>query len=1125
MKSFNTHKNSRVGINLLFYALFAVILFISGTVPALGATFTVNYEYARSDSNPGDCICDNGEGLCSVNTAVQEANACPGADDISVPTGTHFVSTISISDSVVIYGTGSSATILNADGTYDFTVAESVSASLLGLQLTGDWRSIVNNGTLSLNNAMVTGITPSGIFINYSPITNRPTGTLIISNSVIDGNTSNAAPPNVRGGAIDNSGSLTITSSTFSNNSSPLGCGGAILNGGLNAEVMITGSHFTGNSASSGGAICNGVIDNLHYVQAITIERSSLTNNSATADGGSIYQAGDGTNLILLVNTTVSGNEANLYGGGAYISSGVLESASSTIAYNVANADRSAAETGGGIYNAETGTGTVNLKNTILAKNTRLSGPILTLVSDCVGPQVSGGYNLVGYNCGIYAAIGDQFGSFSVLDPALNPVLQTLGVTKYHPLLSSSPAIDSGDFGGCLDNEGTLLLVDQIGNDRVRGFVCDIGAAESAYTAGRMITYPVDDLATTEAGGSAVVNIRINGHPSSNIALNATSSDTSEGSLSASSVLFTPGGTLTQSLTVTGVDDDIDDGDIAYSINFGTTASTDDRFRDIDPDDRSATNADDGDTAGITIGDRHYLDVTEAGGTETFTVVLDSEPISNVTIPLASSDTTEVTVSPGSLTFTAANWDQAQTVTATGVDDYVDDGGQSFQIAINASTSSDPNYNGLDPVDFDGSNADDDEAGMTPDPWDRQFSTSESGGQDSFTVVLESEPTATVTVPVASDNTSEVTVSPTSLTFTSGNWSTPQTVTLTGVDDDVKDWDVFVQISLGPTSSVDSLYQGITTSNDARNVDNDTAGFTVTPSGGLVTTEAGGQDTYTIVLTSEPLSSVTIPGIFSGDTGEATVAPSSMVFTAQNWNTPQTVTVTGVDDSIVDGHIQTFIWHSQVQSSDPLYANKYISNVTLTNEDDDEGPFIIVSPYAGLVTSEDGGTDTFTIVLAAAPTATVSIPLESSDTSEGTISPALVSFTTTNWDVPQEVVITGVDDPWLDYSVNYRIWPDRAQSDDVDYDGLNVQSVYVVNMDDGEPYSSPGPGCDTTPVDIVAATYWDGEIILCIDTESITAGTDVTVGDGADVTYQAPVILLLPGFTVQQGGVFRAGNE
>ena len=67
-----------------------------------------------------------------------------------------------------------------------------------------------------------------------------------------------------------------------------------------------------------------------------------------------------------------------------------------------------------------------------------------------------------------------------------------------------------------------------------------------------------------------------------------------------------------------------------------------------------------------------------------------------MTIGLSSSDTTEGTVSPASLTFTAANWNTAQTVTVTGVDDAVDDGAiRAYTIVTAAATSGDADYSGL----------------------------------------------------------------------------------------------------------------------------------------------------------------------------------------------------------------------------------------------------------------------------------------------------------------------------------------------------------------------------------------------------------------------------------------------
>ena len=87
--------------------------------------------------------------------------------------------------------------------------------------------------------------------------------------------------------------------------------------------------------------------------------------------------------------------------------------------------------------------------------------------------------------------------------------------------------------------------------------------------------------------------------------------------------------------------------------------------------------------------------------------------------------------------------------------------------------------------------------------------TTESGGTALFTVKLDSEPTANVTIPISSDNVSEGNVSVSSLTFTSVNWSAEQTVTVTGVDDSVVDDNVTYNIVVGPTTSIDSNYDGL----------------------------------------------------------------------------------------------------------------------------------------------------------------------------------------------------------------------------------------------------------------------------------------------------------------------------
>ena len=272
----------------------------------------------------------------------------------------------------------------------------------------------------------------------------------------------------------------------------------------------------------------------------------------------------------------------------------------------------------------------------------------------------------------------------------------------------------------------------------------------------------------------------------------------------------------------------------------------------------------------ITVTPTSGLTTTEAGGTATFTVVLISRPIADVTIGLSSSDTTQGTVNKSSLTFTSANWDIPQTVTVTGVDDAVDDGDIAYSIVTAPATSA-GGYNGQDASDVSVTSIDNDTAGITVNPTAGLFTT-EGGGTATFRVVLNSQPTANVTIGVSSNNTTEGTVSPASLTFTDANWNTPQTVTVTGVNDAVADGNIVYTILTAPATSTDTVYNGIDAADvSVTNIDNNTVGIIVNPTAGLTTTETGGTAAFAVVLNSQPTADVTI-GLSSSDTTEGTIS-------------------------------------------------------------------------------------------------------------------------------------------------------------------------------------------------------------------------------------------------------------
>ena len=72
-----------------------------------------------------------------------------------------------------------------------------------------------------------------------------------------------------------------------------------------------------------------------------------------------------------------------------------------------------------------------------------------------------------------------------------------------------------------------------------------------------------------------------------------------------------------------------------------------------------------------------------------------------------------------------------------------------------------------------------------------------------------------------------------------------------------------------------------------------------------------------VVLTSQPTAMVTVIPT-SSDAGEGTVRPTTLIFTAPNWNMAQPVTVTGVDDAVDDGD-SVYTITTTIASADPLY--------------------------------------------------------------------------------------------------------------------------------------------------------------------------------------------------------------
>ena len=473
-------------------------------------------------------------------------------------------------------------------------------------------------------------------------------------------------------------------------------------------------------------------------------------------------------------------------------------------------------------------------------------------------------------------------------------------------------------------------------------------------------------------GSTGVFTVKLAAEPSGDVTVAVVSADAAAATVDKASLTFTASNWSTaQTVTVTGVADA--DG-AAESVGIALTASG----GGYDGAAAAVTAKVADDDAGLVA--PSSVDVVE-GSTAGFTVKLAAEPSGDVTVAVVSADTAAATVNKASLTFTASNWATAQTVTVTGV---ADDDGAAESVSI-ALTASGGGYDGAAAAVT--ANVADDDAGLIAPA----TIAVDEGSTAGFTVKLAAEPSGNVTVAVASADTGAATVDKASLAFTVTNWSTAQTVTVTGVaDEDAAAESVAISLSASGGG-----YDGAAAAVTA-NVADDDAGL-IAPA--TVSVDEGSTGTFSVKLAAEPSGDVTV-AVVSADAAAATVDKASLTFTASNWSTAQTVTVTGVADD--DGAAESV--SIALTASGGGYDGAAAA-VTAKVADDDAG---LVAPSS--VDVVEGSTAGFTVKLAAVPSGDVTVAVVSADTGAATVDKASLTFTVTNWSTEQTVTVTGVAD-------------------------------------------------------------------------------------------------------------------
>lgn len=335
-------------------------------------------------------------------------------------------------------------------------------------------------------------------------------------------------------------------------------------------------------------------------------------------------------------------------------------------------------------------------------------------------------------------------------------------------------------------------------------------------------------------------------------------------------------------------------------------------------------------------------------------------------------------------------------------------------------------------------------AGVTVSPTNGVV-TSEFGLASSFAVELDLAPTNDVVINLSSSNPLEGVLSTNSLVFNSTNWNIPQIVTVTGQDDALSDGNMAYAIVLEPAISTDVAYAGLDPADlSAFNVDNEVPGITVSPTNGLQTVEQGTNATFFVFLNRQPASDVVI-GLASTNTSEGTVSPAALTFTADNWNVPQTVTVTGVADFRKDGNKTFAIETAPAVSADVNYAGINPPDVVVVNVDTDN-PAILWN-FPALLGVAEGGTTNYSVSLATRPDGNVTNTVVSGTPGVGTVSPSALIFTPLNWNVPQVVTVTGVDNLTIDGPVAFTINNTISTTDPLYVDFAGNRAIFAVRLD------------------------------------------------------------------------------
>jgi hypothetical protein len=344
-----------------------------------------------------------------------------------------------------------------------------------------------------------------------------------------------------------------------------------------------------------------------------------------------------------------------------------------------------------------------------------------------------------------------------------------------------------------------------------------------------------------------------------------------------------------------------------------------------------------------------------------------------------------------------------------------------------------------------------------------------------------------------------LTVTPSTMTFTKFNWNQPQTVTVTPINDELDEGTRNVQplslvgkryrtpyaIAKIPTvqnlptsyfsdehrvniahtaSSDDRRYDQIYIANITAVIEDDDTSFIYVSKSNVTVVEGGKTDSYTLQLETEPRHEVTIliqnwancgidcyhpEDCYRWNLCNSSVTPESLIFTPKNWYEVQTVSVEAVDDDLDEHDIHRSLLQHAVYSDDIRYHSLAVHDVIVYITDNDVSAVNISK--SSVVVREASLADNYTVLLNSEPWAKVTVDVNGGYErgnrllvgAEGAdlVDSIKLTFTYRNWNQPQTVHVQAFDDELDDNDPHIGRLHHRVLGKDFIYHDIKIVDI------------------------------------------------------------------------------------